>query len=121
MHYIITSGGDAPNIVPADAEVYLYARHPHMQVLDGIWEPRDRRPRKAGALATETTMTMTLVGSDYDILPNDALTTLIDRRLREVGGVTYTPEEQTFAEALRKTSDRHGAAARQSADGAAHG
>src|SRR4026207_436041 len=46
-------------------------------------------------------MTMTLVGSDYDILPNDALTTLIDRRLREVGGVTYTPEEQTFAGALR--------------------
>jgi len=102
LHYIISHGGDAPNIVPAETEVYLYARHPHMAVLDGIWS-RVLKTAEAGALATETTMTMTLVGSDYDILPNDALTTLIDRRLREVGGVTYTPEEQTFAEALRKT------------------
>jgi aminobenzoyl-glutamate utilization protein B len=102
LHYIISHGGDAPNIVPSETEVYLYARHPHMQVLDGIWR-RVVKTAEAGALATDTTMTMTLVGSDYDILPNDALTSLIDRRLREVGGVTYTPEEQAFAEALRKT------------------
>ena len=38
LHYIFTRGGDAPNIVPAEAEVYLYARHPRMTVLDGIWE-----------------------------------------------------------------------------------
>jgi hypothetical protein len=88
--------------VPAETEVYLYARHPRMTVLDGIWS-RVIKTAEAGALATETTMTMTLVGSDYDILPNDALTTLIDRRLREVGGVTYTLDEQAFSEALRKT------------------
>ena len=100
VHYIISHGGDAANIVPAETEVYLYARHPHAGPRWHL-EPRDQ-DRRSGALATETTMTMTLVGSDYDILPNDALTTLIDRRLREVGGVTYTPEEQAFAEALRR-------------------
>lgn len=102
MHYVISHGGDAPNIVPAETELYLYARHPHMQVLDGIWS-RVLKCADAGALATETTMTLQLVGSDYDILPNDALTSLIDRRLREVGGFAYTPEEQTFAEGIRKT------------------
>jgi aminobenzoyl-glutamate utilization protein B len=31
IHYVITRGGEAPNVVPAFAEVYYYARHPKMQ------------------------------------------------------------------------------------------
>ncbi|MEO5763561.1 MAG: amidohydrolase, partial [Vicinamibacteria bacterium] len=30
MHYVITKGGDAPNVVPAFAELYVYARHSSM-------------------------------------------------------------------------------------------
>ncbi|MFN7648389.1 MAG: amidohydrolase, partial [Acidobacteriota bacterium] len=37
MHYIITQGGVAPNVVPEFAEVYVYARHPSMKVLDNVW------------------------------------------------------------------------------------
>ena len=59
--------------------------------------------RRSGALATETTMTMELVNSDLDMLPNDVLSGLIDRNLRAIGGVSYSPEEQAFAEAIRKT------------------
>jgi aminobenzoyl-glutamate utilization protein B len=102
VHYIVTRGGAAPNIVPSAADMYLYARHPQMEVLDGIWQ-RVVRCAEAGALATDTEMQMELVGSSYEVLPNDALTRLLDRNLREVGGVTYTPGETAFAEALRKT------------------
>ena len=28
LHYVITDGGDAPNIVPETAQVYYYVRHP---------------------------------------------------------------------------------------------
>ena len=28
IHYVITDGGDAPNIVPETAQVYYYVRHP---------------------------------------------------------------------------------------------
>ena len=108
LHYVITHGGDAPNIVPPETEVFLYARHPHMQVLDDIWR-RVVKCAEAGALGTETTMTMELISSDYDVLPNDALTALIDRHLREVGGVAYTADEQAFAESLRKTLSLDGA------------
>ena len=38
IHYIITHGGSAPNVVPDFAEVYYTARHPDMKVLDGIWQ-----------------------------------------------------------------------------------
>ena len=107
IHYIITSGGSAPNIVPDFAEAYYYARHPSMPALDGIWA-RIRKCAEAGALATETRMEMEIVASVYNVLPNDALTALIDRNLRRVGGFRYTPEEQAFAEKLRTTFDERG-------------
>ena len=28
IHYVITRGGEAPNVVPDFAEVYYYSRHP---------------------------------------------------------------------------------------------
>lgn len=102
LHYVITRGGVAPNIVPAAAEIYMYARHPRIDVLDGIWE-RIIKAAEAGALATGTTMEMEIVGSTPELLPNESLISLIDRNLREVGGVTYTADERAFAEALQKT------------------
>jgi aminobenzoyl-glutamate utilization protein B len=102
IHYIISNGGDAPNIVPAAAEISLYARHPEMSELDGIWQ-RIVKCAEAGALATETRMSQIIVNSDYDVLPNDALTRTLFRNLNYVGGVRYTPDEQQFAEAIRKT------------------
>lgn len=102
IHYVFTNGGAAPNVVPDFAEGYFYARHFSMPVLDGIWN-RILKCAEAGALATETKMEMELINSVYNILPNDALAQLIDRNLRAVGGVKYTPEERSFAETLRKS------------------
>ncbi len=110
LHYIITKGGEAPNVVPDFAEIYMYARHPSMPVLDGIWS-RVIKCAEAGALATETKMEMELVGSVYNELPNEPLAKLIDKNLRQVGGVKYTPEETAFAEKLRTTFSLEGALA----------
>jgi len=108
IHYIVTHGGAAPNVVPEFAELFLYARNPSMPVLDGIWN-RIVKCAQAGALATETRMDMEIIDSNYNVLPNDALTTLVDRNLHLVGGVTYTREEQAFAERIRKTLPLEGA------------
>jgi aminobenzoyl-glutamate utilization protein B len=102
MHYIITKGGEAPNVVPAFAETYVYARHSHMPTLDGIWE-RIVKIAQAGALATETTMEMELINSVYNTLPNDALASLLERNLRRVGGIRYSPDEQAFAVTMAKS------------------
>jgi aminobenzoyl-glutamate utilization protein B len=118
IHYIVSNGGAAPNVVPEFAELFLYARHPSMPVLDGIWN-RIVKCAQAGALATETRMEMELIDSDYNVLPNDALTNLVDRNLHLVGGVTYTREEQAFAERIRKTLPLEGARALGSQEGIA--
>ena len=102
LHYIITKGGAAPNIVPDFAEAYVYARHTQMSVLDGIWE-RMEKAAEGSAMATGTKAEVSIEASTWDLLPNDALTALVHRNLRLVGGVRYTPEEKAFAVKLRES------------------
>jgi aminobenzoyl-glutamate utilization protein B len=102
IHYVITSGGKAPNVVPDFAEVYYVARQPDMRVLDGIWE-RIVNAAKGAALGTGTTMDMEIIGAVYNVLPNEYLSSLQRKNLQKVGGITYTPNERAFAESIRKT------------------
>jgi aminobenzoyl-glutamate utilization protein B len=102
IHYIITRGGAAPNIVPDFAEAFYYARQPDMRILDAIWD-RIVDAAKGAALGTGTTMEMEVIGAVYNVLPNEYLVGLMHKNLQRVGGFTYTPEEQAFAEQIRKT------------------
>ncbi|HMC60902.1 MAG TPA: peptidase dimerization domain-containing protein, partial [Candidatus Solibacter sp.] len=102
MHYIISNGGSAPNVVPAFAEVNLVARHPESGTLDAIWQ-RILKCAQAGALATETRVEVEQSTSYANVLPNDALTALVSRNMRKAGGYQYSPDERKFAEEIRKT------------------
>ncbi len=102
LHYVITNGGSAPNVVPDYSEIYMYARHPSMPTLDGIWS-RVVKCAEAGALGSGTKMEFGIIGSVYNLLSNDALANVLDRNLRKVGGYTYTVEEKIFAESLSKS------------------
>ena len=103
IHYVITDGGKAPNVVPDEAEVYYVARHQDMRIVNDIWE-RITNAARGAALGTGTTFELQLVGSVYSLLPNEALARVQQRALERVGGFTYTPEERTFAEQLQKST-----------------
>jgi len=102
IHYIITRGGAAPNIVPDFAEAYYYARQPNMKILDGIWERMVDAARGA-ALGTGTKMELEITGAVYNVLPSEYLAGVMNANLERVGGFSYTPEEVRFGEELRKT------------------
>jgi len=102
IHYVITQGGKAANVVPDLAEVVMLARHPDMRTLDGIWE-RIINAGKGAALGTGTTMEMEVISAVYNVLPNDYLVSLQRKNLQRVGGVTYSADERAFAESIRKT------------------
>ena len=102
IHYIITNGGSAPNIVPAFAEVSLIARNPEAAVLEGVWA-RVMKCAQAGALASETRMEF-VQGTNYaNILPDDVLADVLGRAMQKAGGYEYTPQEREFAEKMQKT------------------
>jgi aminobenzoyl-glutamate utilization protein B len=102
IHYVITNGGRAPNVVPDEAEVYYYVRHVDMAVVKDVWN-RVINAAKGAAIGTGTTYDLQLVGSVYSLLPNETLAKVQQRALERVGGYTYTPEERAFAERLQKT------------------
>ena len=102
IHYIITNGGKAPNVVPDFAEAYYYARHSDMRILDGVWD-RIVNAAKGAALGTGTTVDVELMNAVYNVLPNDYLADLMQRALDRVGGISYTAAEEQFAVELRKS------------------
>lgn len=102
IHYVITNGGRAPNVVPDFAEVFVYARHNDMRVLDEIWD-RIMKAADGAALGTGTTVDHETIGAVYNVLPNEYLTRIQEKNLKRVGGYTYTPEERAFATELRKS------------------
>ena len=107
IHYIITNGGSAPNIVPAFAEANLVARNPDSQVLNGIWE-RIMDCARAGALASGTRMEFEQ-GTNYaNVLPNDTLSAVLGRAMQKAGGYEFTSDERKFAEGAPEDARRTG-------------
>jgi aminobenzoyl-glutamate utilization protein B len=102
IHYIITDGGKAPNVVPDEAEVYYVVRHVEMSIVKDIWN-KVVNAAKGAAMGTGTTYDLQLVGSVYSLMPNETLAKVQQRALEKVGGFSYTPEERTFAERLQKS------------------
>ena len=102
IHYIVTNGGMAPNVVPETAELYLMARSPSATTLNGIWT-RIEKVANGAAMMTETTLDMRIVSSDSNIIGNDPLAKAAQKNLEEVGGFSYTPEEKHFGEELQKS------------------
>ena len=93
IHYVITNGGKAPNVVPDFAEVYYYARHNDMRVLDGIWE-RIVNAASGAALGTGTTMELEMTGAVWNVLPNSYL----------VGADAEEPADASAASSTRRPS-----------------
>ena len=101
IHYVITDGGSAPNVVPEKAEAYYYVRHADPQIVRDVME-RVKKAAEGAAMATETKVSFEQTGGVYNMLPNATLATVMDENLRDVGGVVWDAQERAFAEAMQK-------------------
>jgi aminobenzoyl-glutamate utilization protein B len=101
IHYVITNGGTAPNIVPEFAESFYVIRHPDPHATGELFE-RVVKAAEGAAIGTGTTMDYELISGDYSILPNDVLGRVMDANLHRVGAPAWTATEMQFAEKLRK-------------------
>ena len=102
IHYVITNGGSAPNVVPDFAEVFYYVRHPDPQQVAAIFD-RVVKAAEGAAMGTSTRMDHEVIHGIYAVLPNEPLAHVMDANLRRVGGVQYDEKERAFATTLRKS------------------
>lgn len=105
IHYVITAGGNAPNVVPDFAEVFYYMRHPTAATLRDLW-PRLEKAAEGAAIGTGTQVEWEIIHGNHPVLVNEVLHEGMDQTLRELGGFEYSKSEQEFAETIFESFDK---------------
>lgn len=102
MHYVLTDGGKAPNIVPERAQTWYYIRAKTRETVEEVYA-RLVDVAKGAALMTGTRVEVEFQGGCYPTLQNRALGALITQALEKIGPPDYTAQELDFAAALNET------------------
>lgn len=102
IHYVITHGGEAPNVVPAFAEAFYYVRNPDVANVKTIFE-KVVKAAEGAALGTNTEMKYEVIHGLYNVLPNETLARIMHKNLEIVGGVKYSAKDKEFATEILKT------------------
>jgi aminobenzoyl-glutamate utilization protein B len=103
IHYAITDGGKAPNVVPAQAQVLYYLRNGSRAVVADL-KDRALKAAEGAALGTGTTMSYEVVSGNFERLYNQRLAEVLQTNLEAVGGVVYDERETEFAKQMLASS-----------------
>ena len=102
IHYVITRGGNAPNVVPDYAEVFYYVRDFNVDILEDIWI-RLIKTAEGAALGTGTSLEYEIIHGNRPVLANDVAQKIMYNNLKAIGGVNYDRKEKKFAAEIYKT------------------
>ena len=100
LHYVITNGGDQPNVVPPNAAVWYYYREADYEHIMNLWTIGDNMA-KAAALMTDTTWTSRLLGSAWPGHFNKAIAEAMYENIKTVGLPQWSDDDQKLAKALQ--------------------
>ena len=101
VHYVITNGGDQPNVVPPNASVWYYFREADYDHIMNLWRIGDNMA-KAATLMTDTTFTSRVLGTAWPGHFNVPIAEDMYENIRKVGMPQWSDEDQTLAKALQK-------------------
>ncbi len=101
IHYVVESGGEAPNVVPDYTRIRLYVRdvdRAHVAA-STAWI---KQIVEGAALATQTRGEALVYSGLYDLLPNQPLAERMQVHLERVGAPEYSAEEIAFAKEIQR-------------------
>lgn len=102
VHYAITDGGQAPNVVPAEASVWYFVRAPtRAEVKRNTEWVRDIA--EAAATMSQTEVRERFLTGCYDYQANETVTDVIWENMQEIDPVEYSDADRTFARNLQQT------------------
>ena len=101
LHYVITNGGDQPNVVPPNASVWYYFREADYDHIMNLWHIGDNMAQ-AAALMTDTTYTSRLLGSAWTGYFNKPIAEDMYENIKKVGLPQWSDDDQTLAKALQR-------------------
>ncbi len=102
VHGAITNtGGIAPNVIPAEAEILYAIRAPKLTQVKQLFD-RMCDIAKGAALITGTTVTVKQVAAYSNVIHNETLGVIMDKHLRNFVPVGYTNEELAYADRFKQ-------------------
>ena len=100
-HYVITDGGDQPNVVPPTAAVWYYFRELDYPHIKGLWEIGDKMAQGA-VMMTDTSFTSRVLGAAWPVHMNKPIAEAMYANIKQVGLPEWSQDDQTLAKALQK-------------------
>jgi len=100
-HYVITNGGDQPNVVPPNAAVWYYFREADYDHIMNMWRIGDNMA-KGATLMTDTSVTERLLGSAWPGYFSKPIAEDMYENIKKVGLPQWSDDDQTLAKALQK-------------------
>jgi aminobenzoyl-glutamate utilization protein B len=100
-HYVVTNGGDQPNVVPRNASVWYYFRETSYPEIKRMWEIGDRIAQGA-AMMTDTAVSMRVLGSAWPIHTNKALAETMYANIKSVGLPKWSEADIALAKATQR-------------------
>ncbi|MES3035445.1 MAG: amidohydrolase [Gemmatimonadota bacterium] len=101
-HYVITDGGDQPNVVPATASIWFFFRERDVERVTKMFEDAKVIAR-ASAAATFTTLdTVQVIGSAWRPHQNKPIAEAMHRNALRVGMPTWSADDQAMAKAVQR-------------------
>lgn len=102
IHYVITDGGGAPNVVPAKAESWYYVRaNSHEDVEKYYAWVCDIA--EGAAKMTRTKVKIQIDTDCHEIIGNRPLAEMLHRNLTAVGAPKFSDDEKTFARKVQQS------------------
>ena len=103
-HYVITNGGDQPNVIPPLASVWYFFRELDFENIKRNYEIGNRIA-EAAAMMTDTKVTRKLIGAAAPRHFNKPIAEAVQANVVRVGLPQWTEDEQTFAKAVQRLVD----------------
>lgn len=102
IHYCITHGGDAPNVVPDYASVKYTFRALNIETMDDI-ELRLDKIAEGACLMSGTTFETKNYGGCYPVINNHVVADVVDQSMREVKLEEWSDSDIEYAGKLNET------------------
>lgn len=101
LHYVITEGGEAPNVVPDKASVWYYIRNTDDRLEEMYKRVLDCA--KGAAIASGSTLdSVTVLTAIHQRHSNRGMAETIQKNIELIGLPEWTGKEQAFAKSLQK-------------------
>ena len=101
-HYVVTNGGDQPNVVPRTASVWYYFRQTTYPKIKELWELGDTMARGAAMMTSTELMPVRVLGTAWPQHFNKVVAEATWANIKKVGMPQWSEADQTLAKALQK-------------------